>query len=45
MLRGFGLVLVVGAFEEFAVDEQGTGADQGDQVGALTARQRPGRIR
>lgn len=40
MLCGFGLVLVVGAFEEFAVDEQGTGADQGDQVGTLTARQR-----
>jgi len=27
MLRGFGLVLVVGAFDEFAVEEQGTDAD------------------
>jgi hypothetical protein len=35
MLRGFGLVLVVGAFDEFAVEEQGTGADQGDQVGCV----------
>ncbi len=35
MLRGFGLVLVVEAFDEFAVEEQGTGADQGDQVGCV----------
>ena len=31
---------VVGAFDEFAVVESGAGADERDEVGALTARQR-----
>ena len=30
----------VGSFDELAVDERGAGADERDQVGALTARQR-----
>jgi hypothetical protein len=37
MLRGFGLVLVAGAFDELAVEEQGPGADQGDRAFQSTA--------
>ena len=31
-LGGFGLGLLAGSFDEFAVDEGRAGADQGDQV-------------
>ena len=33
-------MVVVGSFDEFAADEGGAGADEGDQVRPLTARQR-----
>ena len=33
-------MLVVGSFNELAVDEGAAGADERDQVGPLTARQR-----
>ena len=39
-LGGFRLGVLAGSFDEFAVDEGRSGADQGDEVGALTARQR-----
>jgi hypothetical protein len=29
------LVLIVGSFDEFAVDEGGAGPDEGDQVGCV----------
>ena len=31
------LILVVGSFDEFAVDEAGSGTDEGDQVGCVDA--------
>ena len=35
LLITFLLILVVGSFDELAVDEGGTGADQGDQLGCV----------
>ena len=34
-LGGFGLGLLAGSFDEFAVDEGRSGADQGDEVGCV----------
>jgi hypothetical protein len=39
-LGSFRLGVLTGSFDEFAVDESRSGTDQGDKVGAFTARQR-----
>jgi hypothetical protein len=45
-LRGFGLVVVAGSFDELAVDEQGAGADERDQLWAVDrAPSSPRRLR